>query len=32
VFKKVGILHPEPHMAMLYEAGGIAENADKVDY
>jgi len=31
-FKRLGILHPEPHMKILLEAGGIRENEDKLDY
>ena len=33
-FKRLGILHPEPHMKTLLEAGGVREgNEDgKIDY
>jgi Ca2+-binding EF-hand superfamily protein len=32
VFKKIGILHPEPHMDTLKAAGGVLEGHDKIDY
>lgn len=31
-FKRLGILHPEPHMKALMEAGGVRESDEKVDY
>ena len=31
-FKRLGILHPEPHLKVLMEAGGIKETDDKFDY
>ena len=31
-FKRLGILHPEPHMKTLLEAGSVRETDDKIDY
>ncbi len=32
VFKKLGLLHPEPHIAMLIEAGGARQTDERIDY
>lgn len=31
-FKRLGILHPEPHLPLLKEAGGLRDIDDKFDY
>lgn len=31
-YKKFGLLHPEPHMAVLLKLGGFNETDEKVDY
>ena len=31
-FKRLGILHPEPHVKLLLEAGGARETDEKIDY
>lgn len=31
-FKKLGILHPEPHMSVLIKAGGARETDERIDY
>ena len=31
VFKKIGIMHPEPHLETLNAAGGVQEGQDKID-
>ncbi len=31
-FKKLGMLHPEPHIAMLLEAGGAHSTSERIDY
>lgn len=31
VFKRVGVLHPEPHMKHLIVAGGAKESDDTID-
>jgi Ca2+-binding EF-hand superfamily protein len=31
-FKKLGMLHPEPHMEMLLEAGGARLQDERIDY
>jgi Ca2+-binding EF-hand superfamily protein len=32
VFKRLGILHPEPHLPTLIKAGGARETDDRIDY
>lgn len=32
VFKRLGILHPEPHLSTLIKAGGFHENDETIDY
>ncbi len=31
-FKKLGLLHPEPHISILLSAGGAKEGDEKIDY
>jgi Ca2+-binding EF-hand superfamily protein len=31
-FKKLGMLHPEPHIPMLLEAGGAHSTSERIDY
>ena len=31
-FKKLGLLHPEPHIPMLLEAGGAHATSERLDY